>query len=220
MMSRPSTAQSSSFSTYPYYEGTTTTSRPRNGQASRVRPSTARPRTGVSTLAATDQQIICAMSESRGVAPTVGLAFVNLDTGEAALSQICDNQSYVKTLSKLAVYCPSEILIMSTAMSPKSKMFSTIEEHLADFNSNITVLDRRYWAENLGFDYIRQLAFPEDVEAIHLAIGTNYFAVCCIAAVCRLIFPKGLRTNLVLGVQVHRARNVHDISLSLIEDQV
>lgn len=184
-MSRPSTSRSinSSYSTYPYYEYTTTTSRVRTGQGSKGRPSTSRLRTGVSTLAATDQQIVCAVSESRGVAPTVGLAFVNLDSGEAALSQICDNQTYVRTLVKLAVYCPSLILIMSTAVNPKSKLFSTIEDHLDDLNSSITLLDRRYWAENAGFDYIQQLAFAEDVEAIKLAIGTNYFAVCCIAAV-------------------------------------
>ncbi|KAI9693834.1 MAG: MutS protein msh4 [Bathelium mastoideum] len=188
-MSRPSTSRSNggSYSTYPYQEGTTTTSRVRTGPKSKGRPSTARPRTGISTLAATDQQIICAVSESRGVAPTVGLAFVNLDTGEAALSQICDNQTYVRTLAKLAVYCPSQILIMSTAVNPKSKMFCTIEDHLDAFSSDIVLLDRRYWAENTGFDYIQQLAFAEDVEAIKLAIGNNYFAVCCIAAVLKYV---------------------------------
>ncbi|KAF2237697.1 DNA mismatch repair protein-like protein MutS [Viridothelium virens] len=188
-MSRPTTSRSvsSSYPTYPYYEYTTTASRNRAGQASKGRSNTARPRTGVSTLAVTDQQIICAVSESRGVAPTVGLAFVNLDTGEAALSQICDNQTYVRTLAKLAVYCPSQVLIMSTAANPKSKLFCTIEDHLDAFNGSIILLDRRYWAENAGFDYIQQLAFAEDIEAIKLAIGTNYFAVCCIAAALKYI---------------------------------
>ncbi|KAL9096095.1 MAG: hypothetical protein Q9165_001618 [Trypethelium subeluteriae] len=72
---------------------------------------------------------------------------------------------------------------MSTAANPKSKLFCTIEDHLDAFNGSIILLDRRYWAENAGFDYIQQLAFSEDIEAIKLAIGTNYFAVCCIAAV-------------------------------------
>ncbi|KAI9705759.1 MAG: MutS protein msh4 [Bogoriella megaspora] len=188
-MHRPSTSRSvsTSYSTYPTYEDATTTSRDHAGRVSKGRPSTGRPRTGASTLAATDQQVVCAVSESRGVAPTVGLAFVNLDTGEAVLSQICDNQTYVRTINKLAVYCPSQILLMSTAANPKSKMFSIIEENLEEFNSSITLLDRRYWAENLGFDYIQQLAFAEDVEAIRLAIGDNYFAVCCIAAVLKYV---------------------------------
>lgn len=162
----------------------TTTSRPRTSRRSTGRSRTARPRTGISTLAGVDvQQVICAVSESRGIAPTVGLAFVNLDTCEAVLCQICDSQTYVRTLHKLHVYSPSEILIMSTAANPKSKLFSIIEENLDNLDSSVTLLDRRYWAETTGLDYIKELAFVEDVEAIKVSIAGNYFAVCCIAAV-------------------------------------
>ncbi|KAL2354274.1 muts domain V-domain-containing protein [Cryomyces antarcticus] len=189
---RPSTSFTSASTSYPSYPSysyndTTTTSRPRTGRRNNGRPSTARPRTGASTLVAEAQQVICAVSESRGISPTVGLAFVNLDTGEAVLSQICDSQTYVRTIHKLMVYSPSEILIVSTAANPKSKLFSIIEENLNDLNSNIVLLDRRYWAETTGLEYIQQLAFAEDVEAIKISIGGNYFAVCCIAAVLKYI---------------------------------
>jgi len=161
----------------------TTTSRPRTGRRSTGRPSTARPRTGVSTLGAENQEIICAISESRGVSPVVGLSLVNLDTGEAVLSQINDSQTYVRTVHKLVVFNPTTILIVSTASDPKSKLFSIIEDSLDDLDSNIRFLDRRYWAETVGLDYIRQLAFAEDVEAIKTAVSGNYYAVCCFAAV-------------------------------------
>jgi len=113
----------------------------------------------------------------------VGLAFVNLDTGEAVLCQICDSQTYVKTMHKLRVYGPSEILIVATAASPKSKLYSIIEENLEIMESEMTLLDRRYWAESTGFEYISTLAFAEDVEAIKLSVSGSYYAVCCIAAV-------------------------------------
>lgn len=165
----------------------TTTSRPRTGRRSTGRPSTARPRTGVSTLGAENQEIICAISESRGISPTVGLAFVNLDTGEAVLSQISDSQTYVKTVHKLVVFNPTNILIVSTASNPKSKLFSIIEDSLEEIESNITLLDRRYWAETTGIEYIQQLAFAEDVESIKTAVSGNYYAVCCFAAVLKYI---------------------------------
>ncbi|KAK5124000.1 hypothetical protein LTR85_002197 [Meristemomyces frigidus] len=170
----------------------TTASRPRTGRRSTgrpstTRPSTARPRTGVSTLGAENQEIICAVSESRGISPIVGLAFVNLDTGEAVLSQISDSQTYVRTIHKLIVYSPSAILIVSTAASPKSKLFSIIEDSLDDIDSNITLLDRRYWAETTGLEYIQSLAFTEDVEAIKTAVSGNYYAVCCFAAVLKYV---------------------------------
>lgn len=161
----------------------TTASRPRTGRKSTGRPSTARPRTGVSTLGVENQEIICAISESRGISPVVGLAFVNLDTGEAVLSQISDSQTYVRTVHKLLVFNPTNILVVSTAANPKSKLFSILEDALDDIESNITLLDRRYWAETVGLEYIQQLAFAEDVEAIKAAVSGNYYAVCCFAAV-------------------------------------
>jgi DNA mismatch repair protein MSH4 len=57
-------------------------------------------------------QIICAVSEARGVSPSVGLAFVNVTTNEAVLSQICDSQFYVKTVHKIQVYAPSTVLVV------------------------------------------------------------------------------------------------------------
>lgn len=183
---RPSTSLTSGIVSYLSHEYTTTASRPRTGRRSQGRPSTVRPRTGASTLAGIEaQQVVCAVSESRGISPTVGLAFVNLDTGEAVLCQLCDSQTYVRTVHKLRVYGPSEILIVSTAATPKSKLFSIIEENLEVLESKMTMLDRRYWAETAGLEYIQQLAFAEDVEAIKISIGGNYFAVCCIAAVSR-----------------------------------
>lgn len=168
---------------YPYQELTTTTSRPRTGRST-ARPATARPKTGTSTIARIEaQEIVCAVTESRGVSPTVGLAFVNLDTGEAALSQINDSRTYVRTLHKLMVYEPSQILITATASNPPSTLFSLICENERNIGGHLGLLDRRYFDEVTGLEYIRRLAFAPDVEAISIAIGSNYFAVCCFAAV-------------------------------------
>lgn len=192
---RPGTSNQLASTSNPFYTTAdygTTISRPRTGRRSTgrpstTRPSTARPRTGVSTLGAENQEIICAVSESRGISPTVGLAFVNLDTGEAVLSQISDSQTYVRTIHKLIVYSPTAILIVSTAASPKSKLFSIIEDSLDDLDSNVILLDRRYWAETTGLEYIQTLAFADDVESIKTAVSGNYYAVCCFAAVLKYV---------------------------------
>ncbi|OQO07508.1 hypothetical protein B0A48_07205 [Cryoendolithus antarcticus] len=177
---RPTSATGQDYLTGQY--ATTTASRPRT-----ARPGTARPRTGVSTLGAENQEIVCAISESRGISPIVGLSFVNLDTGEAVLSQISDSQTYVRTIHKLLVFNPTNILVVASAASPKSKLFSILEDSLDDMDSIITLLDRRYWSENAGLDYIQQLAFAEDVEAIKTAVSGNYYAVCCLAAALKYI---------------------------------
>jgi hypothetical protein len=78
--SRPSTARPS----------TSGPSTARPGTAHTVRPRTARPRTAVSQIGG-PQQIICAVTESRGVSATVGLCFVNLTTGKPLFFQSLEN---------------------------------------------------------------------------------------------------------------------------------
>src|SRR5689334_14924989 len=119
---RPLISQSSSGSMSHGYTGYDTTTISRTATRRNTdRPSTARPRTSASTIARVENQyVVCAIAESRGISPTVGLAFVNLDTAEAVLCQICDSQTFVRTVHKLKVYGPSEILVVSTATSPKS----------------------------------------------------------------------------------------------------
>ncbi|KFZ05277.1 hypothetical protein V501_08504 [Pseudogymnoascus sp. VKM F-4519 (FW-2642)] len=145
-------------------------------------PTRARSRAASSIGGGLSQHIVCAVSESRGVSPTVGLAFVNVSTGEAVMSQICDNQFYVRTVLKLQVFEPTEILLVSTSGPPnqKSKMYSLIEEEV--IGSRIVCVNRRYWSEPAGMDFIQQMAFPEDVEAIKVATGGNFYATCCLAA--------------------------------------
>ncbi|PBP17310.1 DNA mismatch repair protein Msh4 [Diplocarpon rosae] len=171
---RPSTVRMSS--TFPSQPGT---ARPGSGRRSRSRAG--------SIVGGESQHIICALSEARGVSPTVGLAFVNISTGEAVLSQICDNQFYARTINKLHVFDPTDILIVSTSgpPNPKSKMYSVVEENT--MGSKIISVDRKYWSESAGLEYIHHLAFAEDVEAIKVAIGGNYFATCCFAAVLKYI---------------------------------
>lgn len=126
------------------------------------------------------QEIICAVSESRSISSTVGLTFINLSTAEAVLCQICDSQTYVKTVTKIGVFEPTEILFMNTAKD--SKLFYIIQENIQE--TTFTFLDRRDWSEKTGHEYVDRLAFPEDIESIKITLGGNYFAACCFAAVC------------------------------------
>jgi DNA mismatch repair protein MSH4 len=111
-----------------------------------------------------------------------------MSTGEAVLSQLCDSQTYVRTVHKMSVFDPSQILVMNTALRPKSKLVAITEESLP--RADLVGLDRKYWAENAGLEYIQQLAFLEDIEAIKVAVGGSYFAICCLAAVGGIFSPE------------------------------
>ncbi|GJP94872.1 DNA mismatch repair protein Msh4 [Aspergillus niger] len=142
---------------------------------------TPRPTTTATSVAS--QDIICAVSESRGISSTVGLAFVNLSTAETVLCQICDSQTYVRTVTKIGVFEPTEILFATSAK--ESKLFYIIQENIQD--TTFTFLDRKFWSERAGHDYVDRLAFSGDVEPIKIVLGGNYYAACCFAAVLKYV---------------------------------
>ncbi|KAH8703415.1 putative DNA mismatch repair protein Msh4 [Talaromyces proteolyticus] len=142
-----------------------------------------RPTTRATSIAS--QEVLCAVSESRGVSPTVGLAFVNLSTSEAVLCQVCDNNSYVRTINKIAVFEPTELLFMSTRSAQQTKLFGIIQEYIPDLI--IHCVDRRYWSDRASHEYVDKLAFPAELDSIQLALENHYFAACCLAAVSKVL---------------------------------
>ncbi|EHK18134.1 uncharacterized protein TRIVIDRAFT_194557 [Trichoderma virens Gv29-8] len=165
-----------------YITTSTTTSRP-------TTPSR-RSRNGAtpSILGQSDSyDVVCAVSEARGVTPTVGIAMVNLSLGEVTLSQICDNQSYVKTIHKLQLACPSRIVFMPSACSPNepSTFFSLVQRLIPE--AEISSHDRSAWSESSGIEYIEHLAPEGDIGPIKVAIQGKYYAICCLSAAMKYI---------------------------------
>jgi DNA mismatch repair protein MSH4 len=72
---------------------------------------------------------------------------------------------------------------MNTAAD--TKLLSIIRENLEvdRYGVEMQSIDRRYWSETSGHEYVQQLAFPDDLESLKVSMGGNYFAVCCFAAV-------------------------------------
>ncbi|KAK9248393.1 DNA mismatch repair protein MutS [Lipomyces tetrasporus] len=144
--------------------------------------------------------VVCAVSEGRGVAATVGLSFVSIDTGECVLCEIVDSQTYIRTIHKLTVYDPVEILVANSTVEPaKSKLCSIIEDNLP--GAKLIPIARKYFNESIGHDYISQLSFPKDVESISVLIASKFFPVCALAAV-----MKHIEINLNLTFAAHSLR--------------
>lgn len=175
---------------------TTTTSRSQTGRS--------RPRTAATSSGYPENQIVCAVTESHGLSPTIGISFVNLSTSEAVLCQFADTQTYARTCHKISVFSPCEILYLPRAAD--SSLVSVVAENLKVEESGIqmTGIDRKYWAEDSGHEFLRRLAFPDDLESLKVSAGGNYFAMCCFAAVCGL--PFRVQADLFSGHEFHRAR--------------
>ena len=196
--SRPSLGQDDGHTEYAH---SSTSSLPTISRASTsrpgTRPTTASGRKSRATTASSilgnseSQSIVCAISEARGVTPLAGVAFINVSLGDVTLSQICDNQSYVKTIHKIQMLSPSRIVFMSTACPPNrpSTLFSLIQELVPE--AQINSFDRSAWSETSGLEYLQNLAFENDVEPLKVATKGKYYAISSFGAV-RLASTHGV----------------------------
>ncbi|KAI1145937.1 muts domain V [Nemania diffusa] len=185
--SRVSTSVSQYSDSYSTSRSIASSSHP-SGQRRQHSTASGRKSRALSSIWGSDSHVvICAITEARGVSPSVGLSFVNITTNEAVLSQICDTQFYVRTIHKIQMYEPSIILMVNTALppNPKSNLLSIIEAELP--GTTIEPLDRKYWSEYGGLEFIQSLAFRDDLEAIKVAIGGNFYATCSFAAAIKYV---------------------------------
>ncbi|KAH7312576.1 muts domain V-domain-containing protein [Stachybotrys elegans] len=158
-----------------------------------TRPGTAsgrksRATTASSVLGISDaQNVVCAVSEARGVSPSVGVAFVDVSHGDVVLSQICDTQSYIKTIHKIQIACPSRIIFMATACPPhRPSVLYTLVNDMVE-TAQVLAFDRSAWSETAGLEYIQDHAFENDIESIKVAISGKFYATSSFAAVMKYI---------------------------------
>ena len=109
----------------------------------------------------------------------------------------------MRTLHKIRVFEPTEILLPNTVnQQAKSKLRQLLEANL-EYDPQITSINRKYFSEEKGVQYICQFAFREEIESLKVSMEGNYFATCCFAAVgCGAVFRYSLLI-IFLGPQLH-----------------
>ncbi|KAF9873988.1 hypothetical protein CkaCkLH20_08722 [Colletotrichum karsti] len=129
-----------------------------------------------------NHKIVCALAEARGVTPSVGMASINIATGEVILSQISDSRFFTRTIHKLQILEPTIVLMVSSSCppNPKSRLYSHIEDNMP--GTKIVSLDRKHWSETEGMERVNTFAFREDSESIKVALNGSFYATCSFAA--------------------------------------
>ncbi|KAJ8290497.1 hypothetical protein GJAV_G00013640 [Gymnothorax javanicus] len=128
--------------------------------------------------------VIVAVVEGRGLARgEIGMASIDLKFPELALSQFADTGAYAKVITKLHILAPLEILMPDTASEKGkgTKLFSLIIENFQ--NVAFTAIQRKYFNERKGLEYIQQLCAPE-FGIVLMEVQTKYY---CLAAAAALL---------------------------------
>ncbi|KAI8604094.1 DNA mismatch repair protein Msh4 [Dissophora ornata] len=147
-----------------------------------------------------DGGFLAAIVEGRGTGAEVGMCFCDLKTSEVILCQMADSQTYVRTLQKLSLFEPSEILMPTSAVDPvNTKLVKIVKESLP--SSTITPVARRLFNDSTGLQYIKKYTIKEGSASLLLGIPTKYFCLAATAAVMHHIEEKRNATFLNHSVQ-------------------
>ncbi|XP_039767855.1 mutS protein homolog 4 isoform X2 [Ornithorhynchus anatinus] len=140
--------------------------------------------TSSSAVSVHSASVIVAVVEGRGLARgEIGMASIDLRNPQVVLSQFADNTTYVKVVTKLKILAPLEIIMSNTAcdMGNATKLFSVITENFK--NVTFTTVQRKYFNETKGLEYIEQLCIAE-LSTVLMEVQSKYY---CLAAVAALI---------------------------------
>ncbi|XP_071668900.1 mutS protein homolog 4 isoform X3 [Patagioenas fasciata] len=131
--------------------------------------------------------VITAVVEGRGLARgEVGMASIDLKNPEMLLSQFADNTTYAKVITKLKILTPLEIIMSNTAcdIGNTTKLFSLITEHFK--NVTFTTVQRKYFNETKGLEYIEQLCASE-FSTIFMEVQSKYYCLAAAAALLKYV---------------------------------
>ncbi|XP_071668904.1 mutS protein homolog 4 isoform X7 [Patagioenas fasciata] len=114
------------------------------------------------------------------------MASIDLKNPEMLLSQFADNTTYAKVITKLKILTPLEIIMSNTAcdIGNTTKLFSLITEHFK--NVTFTTVQRKYFNETKGLEYIEQLCASE-FSTIFMEVQSKYYCLAAAAALLKYV---------------------------------
>ncbi|XP_021013742.2 mutS protein homolog 4 isoform X1 [Mus caroli] len=140
-----------------------------------------------SAVSAHAPSVIVAVVEGRGLARgEIGMASIDLKSPQIMLSQFADNTTYAKAITKLHALSPLEIIMSNTAcvMGNSTKLFTLITENFK--NVNFTTVQRKYFNETKGLEYIEQLCIAE-FNSVLMEVQSRYYCLAAAAALLKYV---------------------------------
>ncbi|CAB1335221.1 unnamed protein product [Coregonus sp. 'balchen'] len=156
-----------------------------------------------SVTSATAASVIVAVVEGRGLARgEIGMASINLKCPELVLSQFADTGTYAKVITKLHILVPLEILMPDTASEKGkgTKLYNLITENFQSVS--FTAIQRKYFNERKGLEYIQQLCAAE-YSTVIMEVQAKYYCLAAAAALLKyfefiqnsIYAPKSLKVS-------------------------
>ncbi|PVD38561.1 hypothetical protein C0Q70_01177 [Pomacea canaliculata] len=140
--------------------------------------------------------VIVAIVEGRGLARgEIGMASLDLKSPVLMMSQFSDTQTYVKTMTKLQILKPLEIILPHTVCESgnSSKLFKMISDQFP--NTNISSVQRRYFNETKAQQILSVMCCLNNVVPFrYYCLATNAALLKYVEYIQNIIFaPSSLK---------------------------
>ncbi|XP_072545639.1 mutS protein homolog 4 [Salminus brasiliensis] len=168
--------------------------------------------------------VIVALVEGRGLARgEVGLSSINVKSPELVLSQFADTGTYAKVITKLHIMMPLEILMPDSASEKGqgTKLYNLITENFPSVS--FTAIQRKYFNERKGLEYIQQLCAPE-FSTVLMEVQSKYYCLASASALLKyfefiqnsVYAPKSLKVSFTGSEQTTMIDSVSAKNLELV----
>ncbi|KAK3083385.1 hypothetical protein FSP39_021201 [Pinctada imbricata] len=116
----------------------------------------------------------------------IGLASIDLKNPTLILSQFSDTQIYVKTITKLLLLKPVEIIMPNTACENgnMTKLMKLVTDEFQGIS--VSTVQRKYFNETSGIEYVKQLCVPE-FNSVEMEVATKYYCLAAAAALMKYV---------------------------------
>ncbi|KAL5248605.1 hypothetical protein ACHWQZ_G017698 [Mnemiopsis leidyi] len=166
--------------TTPRSRGTPCNTTPGTGRSGTPRNTS----TSMSTPAQPDTLILVAVVQGRGHAKNdIGIASIDMKSPSISLSQYSDTATFVRTLTKLNILSPVEIIFPSTVTDAggQSELYKLVTEATS---CPITSVQRKYFNESLGVQYIKHFSMDnmDDIQT-----KDKYYCLSAVGALLKYI---------------------------------
>ncbi|KAK7072888.1 MutS protein msh4 [Halocaridina rubra] len=147
---------------------------------------------GPSTPGEPPPSSIVAVVEGRGQARgEVGIASIDLKCPQLSLAQFTDTHTYSRTLTKLTIFNPLEVIVVNTEVpsnfsnkSGGTGLMRIIQEGVS--GAPVTSLHRRYFNDTQGLAIIKYLASKE-CAYIERHVAKKYYCLAAVAALMKYV---------------------------------
>lgn len=144
---------------------TTSTRYPSKGTSSRHCTAAA----GTSIISNSPDRVLCCIFEiSKDIGTRIGMCIINYNTGELILSDFMDSQIYIRTIHKIQVHQPTEILLPSSSLSPVVSKLATIIKFNVSDAVKINETSVRYFNSTDGLTAISKYIMENDEKNLRI----------------------------------------------------